>query len=215
MDKQKESFFKDLSIYLKNTLGPDYEIIVHSIKNGDYENARVIALENGYISGRNLNSPLTDLALKMIKDKEYEKSNYKTHYIASTKNNKKIIGSTFFIKNDVNELEGLLCINHDISKIDNAVNNLLNVLNISNLQNMITESPSSESLSESIEDIIYSVVDPTLLNSNMLLSPEQKQVIIKKLYHKGVFSMKGAVAKVAKIIKTSEPTIYRYLKEVK
>ncbi len=212
MKKEKEQFYRDFTEYLGKTLGPDYEIIVHSVDNGDCDNAHVVALVHGYISGRNMNSPLTDLALSMIKNKDYEKNNYKVHYKASTKSNKEIIGSTFFIKDKDGKLEGMLCINHDITKIRKAANDLMSSLNIPRLNDSVAQAPASESLSESIEDIIYSIVDPSLLNTNMMLSPEQKEEIIGQLYKKGVFAMKGSVPKVAKILKTSEPTIYRYLK---
>lgn len=212
MRKEKEQFYRDFAEYLGKTLGPDYEIIVHSVDNGDCDNAHVVALVHGYISGRDMNSPLTDLALTMIRNKDYERSNYKVHYKASTKSNKEIIGSTFFIKDKDGRLEGMLCINHDITKVRKAANDLMSSLNIPKLTDSVAKTPASESLSESIEDIIYSIVDPSLLNTNMMLSPEQKEKIIGQLFKKGVFAMKGSVPKVAKILKTSEPTIYRYLK---
>ncbi len=215
MEKNKEQFFKEFTEYLGKTLGPDYEIIVHSVDNGDCDNAHVVALANGYISGRTLNSPLTNLALSMIKNKEYKKQPYKIHYKASAKSNREIIGSTFFIKDKDGKLEGLICINHDITKIKNTTNELLSLLNIPHLEDTVIKAPASESLSESIEDIIYSIIDPSLLNTNMILSPKQKEDIIGQLYEKGVFSMKGSVPKVAKLLKTSEPTIYRYLKNFK
>lgn len=215
MKKSKEQFYKKFTEYLGKSLGPDYEIIVHSIENGNYKKSHVIALANGYVSGRNFDSPLTDLALLMIKNKEFEHSDYKINYKASTKSNKEIIGSTFFIKDEKGKLEGLLCINHDLTQLTKAAKDLITSLNIPKTDSSISKNQASEALSESIEDTIYSLIDPTFLNTNMILSPQQKENIIGKLYEKGVFSMKGSVLKVAKILKTSEPTIYRYLKNFK
>ncbi|MDF7639663.1 PAS domain-containing protein [Lactobacillus sp. ESL0791] len=214
MDQYKKIFLKDLAEFLGAALGKDYEIIIHAVdKNG--ENAHVIALVNSNISGRNFDSPLTNLALKMIKNKEYEKYNYKVKYLTTTKTNNDIVGATFFIKDKLGNLEGLLCINHSISNIKRAIVDLLNSLDIPNLLNNKDDKPSSESLSNSIEDIIYSVINPNLINSDIIISPEKKQEIIGKLYQNGVFSMKGAVSTVAKILGISEPTIYRYLKNFK
>ncbi|MCH3904411.1 MAG: helix-turn-helix domain-containing protein [Lactobacillus sp.] len=77
-----------------------------------------------------------------------------------------------------------------------------------------TDEP-EEVLATSVEGLIYSVVDPKMLQSNMLLSPKQKEKLISELHIKGVFSVKGSVQKVAKILRISEPTIYRYLRNLK
>ncbi|EIR5586132.1 helix-turn-helix domain-containing protein, partial [Campylobacter jejuni] len=53
------------------------------------------------------------------------------------------------------------------------------------------------------------------LNSDYQLSIAQKEEIAEKLYEKGIFNIKGAVPIVAKFLKISEPSVYRYLKKFK
>ncbi len=46
------------------------------------------------------------------------------------------------------------------------------------------------------------------------LKAKEKASVIKVLHDKGVFNMKGAISLVAKELSASEPTIYRYLKNI-
>ncbi|EAL5084671.1 DNA-binding protein, partial [Campylobacter jejuni] len=72
-----------------------------------------------------------------------------------------------------------------------------------------------ETLSHSIEDILVQSVDSSYLNFDYQLSITQKEEIAEKLYEKGIFNIKGAVPIVAKFLKISEPSVYRYLKKFK
>ena len=57
--------------YLGATLGPDYEVVLHEILP---ETSRVAAIANGSISGRSVGAPITNAALRMIMQKQYETS---------------------------------------------------------------------------------------------------------------------------------------------
>ena len=63
--------------YLGQTLCPDYEVVLHEILP---ENSRVAAIANGSISGRSVGAPLTNAALRMIMQKQYETSDYNLNY---------------------------------------------------------------------------------------------------------------------------------------
>ncbi len=47
------------------------------------------------------------------------------------------------------------------------------------------------------------------------MSVDEKTCVVKHLYDKGAFNLKGAVVEVAKALQVSEPTIYRYLNKYK
>ena len=90
--------------YLGKTLGPDYEVVLHEILP---ENSRVAAIANGSISGRSVGAPITNAALRMIMQKQYETSDYNLNYTGQLANGKTIRSSTMFIK-DGGKLVGLL-----------------------------------------------------------------------------------------------------------
>lgn len=214
MNSKKQRLFESLAAYLGATLGQDYEVVVHSVNQDKIENSEIIAIENGHISRRTIHSPLTDLALEMIKNKDYERMNFKTNYKAITQEGTITRGSTYFIKDDEGNLEGLLCINHDQTRLRQLANSILDYCNDVTPDATEEANESTEMLSSSVEDIVNAVIDPVFLNEEMVLSPKQKEAAISKLYDKGVFSMKGSVQKVAKLLHMSEPTVYRYLKEL-
>ena len=74
---------------------------------------------------------------------------------------------------------------------------------------------SIENLSLSIEDILAQHIDLNYLKSGFTLSTKQKGDIIKTLYDKGIFNIKGSLYQVAKLLNISEPSVYRYLNKLK
>ncbi len=215
MDKLRKENLSKLVKFLGEVLGENYEIVLHDI---DENGSSVAAIANNHISNRNVNSPLTGFALDLLKDKVYEEKDYLIGYKAMTKQGKDIQGSTFFIKND-RKIQGMLCINYDDSEYKNLSEKILKLGNVtkSNIkkeQIPVTSTETVEHLSESIEDIMASIIEPSILNSDTILKPKKKQEIINALFNKGVFNIKGAVLKVSKILNMSEQSVYRYLKKV-
>lgn len=229
-DEQKELFIK-LTHFLGQVLGKSYEVVFHIIsKKGSY----IAAIENSHISGRTIDSPLTAFASKLLQEKAYLKKDFLFHYKAQTKENKLLNGSTFFIKKG-EKLVGILCINHDTSEIQKAVHKIIEIENLSGFGEITAslmsesgdsssfgESPqpqnaqiSIENLSHNIEDILAQSIDLNYLKSGFTLSATQKNDIIKNLYQKGIFNIKGSLYIVAKLLKISEPSVYRYLNKLK
>lgn len=74
---------------------------------------------------------------------------------------------------------------------------------------------SLETLSHNIEDILAQSIDLNVLKSGLTLKSVQKNDIIKKLYKKGIFNIKGSLNIVSKLLKMSESSIYRYIGKFK
>ncbi|MBZ7928772.1 helix-turn-helix transcriptional regulator [Campylobacter molothri] len=219
-EKQKEQFIK-LTKFLGQVLGKQYEVVFHVIdKKGTY----IAAIENNHISGRTLESSLDAFISELIQKKVYLKKDFLYDYKALVEKNKFVRGSTFFIKNS-DELVGILCINHDASAIRDAICKIIDIEKLDDMGEFLSQDESSnleindlanvETLSRSIEEILAQNIDMSYLNSNYQLSITQKEKIAKTLYEKGIFNIKGAVAIVAKFLKISEPSVYRYLKKFK
>jgi predicted transcriptional regulator YheO len=68
-----------------------------------------------------------------------------------------------------------------------------------------------------IEDYTYETIDQVILSSKISpsrMSAEEKVQILKVLDSKGVFRVKGSMNYISKQLMISEPTLYRYLKEI-
>lgn len=205
MTPQTKTEYIKLVHFLAQTLGSDYEIVLHDITK---DGASIVEIANNHISGRTINSPLTGFALELVSKKIYLERDYLTNYKANA-SGKNIKGSTFFIKEN-GEIAGMLCINYDKSKIENIVSQLLGNNALS------TEEQGVEMLSLDLAELIHELTGLSvneLKNTN--LKPKQKQEIVDSIYEKGIFNIKGSISELAEILQLSESSIYRCINKSK
>lgn len=200
--------------FLGIVCGPNFEIVLHDISTPKHS---VIAVANNHISERTVGAPLTDLAISLIEKKEYEHKDFVCNYAGKTHNGKQLVSSTFFIKEN-GKLIGLLCINNDTSMFQEMHHKLETFLSNFALPSSSDNGGYQEALDGSIKDISKEIILKAVGNS--AVAPErmtagEKKSLIKSLYDSGVFSMRGTVPFVAKELFISEPTVYRYLKQIK
>lgn len=213
IDKLK---YSSLVKFLGEVLGYDTEIVLHDI--GENSN-NIHTIVNGHISNRNVGAPLTDLALKFIINREYEKRNYVCNYSGKSKDNNTIISSTFFIKDENNNLSGLICINQDKNKYLNISKEILKLGKIihDNEEINLNVHNYTENFSNSISEMVTNILNEFTRENKILpekMNRNKKLKIIDILNQKGVFMLKGAVHEVAKQLHSSEASIYRYIGEV-
>lgn len=214
------SIYQQLTKFLASVCGREFEIVLYWLEKGE---VYIAALENSHISGRNLDSPMTEFGLSLIKNKVYLEKEYVTNFHSVNSRKNHLTSHTFFIKDNSNQLLGILGINHDRS-IDQTmllkVKDLVNIMEDRFPTDNQTDNISKDSitkpqvLTQSIEEIIYTIIDPQLLYEDVSLSQELKINIVDQLNQHDVFTVKGAVAKVADILNISIPSVYRYLKIV-
>ncbi|HEY3424719.1 MAG TPA: PAS domain-containing protein, partial [Negativicutes bacterium] len=87
--------------FIADIIGSHCEVLLHDIV--DVENS-VIAIRNGYISGRSLGCPLTDLGFKLLENKSYLNQNAIVNYRSRTDSGENLISSTYYIKDEKGEL---------------------------------------------------------------------------------------------------------------
>ncbi|GKX28515.1 hypothetical protein SH1V18_09950 [Vallitalea longa] len=222
MDKNTLKQYTSLVKFLGQTLGPDYEVALHDIQPNSKS---IVAIANGHISGRDVGAPMTNLGLEIIANKEYKYKDHKLNYNGVSKDQRVLRSSTFFIKDDEEELIGMLCINFDDKRYTELSEKLLQLCHPDKLieQNHKYDSVdsmvqnSTETFSESIEEVTDTVLNKVLQDSNIpvdRLTQEERLNIVDILDKKGVFMLKGAVSTVANKLSCSEPSIYRYLAKI-
>lgn len=191
MEKFEIDNWRQFAILLTTVLGSSYEIAF-------YANDKNIFQTKGF--------------KKIISESDLNKSN---NYQIITNKAKKITTFVFFIRDAEGENSGTIFINHNASSDIAAIDKLIKSLNLQDFFHDSTKRSQQNTFSDSIEDVIYNVIDPKYLDSQMILSPDQKKYIITKLYEEDVFSRRGAVSTVAKVLRMSEPTVYSYLHKIK
>ncbi|MEG1461550.1 helix-turn-helix transcriptional regulator [Anaerorhabdus sp.] len=209
--------YKKIAKFLAACLGKDYEVAIHEIKNDEL---KLVCLENGDISKRTINAPLSELALRFISDEKYKNSDYEVNYKGLSGDNV-LRSSTFFIKNDKGKLIGLLCINFNIGHINKSIkkinDELKELFDIVDTNNYVEEA-NVEYFTEDISTVISNIIEPIIRKKNLpvaRLSFDEKMLLIEELKKQGVFLLKGAVSEAAIQLHSSEASIYRYLKKTK
>ena len=207
-DHEVLEVYRNLVPFLAQLCGPCCEVVLHDVSN---PSCSVIAIENGFNSGRQIGSPLTDLAHAIIESGEYKDKDYLANYSGVSKK-KNFVSSTYFIKNG-GRLIGLLCINRDMSpmvELENTLNFLKSQYNLT-----LPDTEIQENFDTPVTTMLHNLVEKVIHDSGM--TPKYMQMndkirIVQKLQEQGVLNMKGAVSEIASQLLISEPTVYRYLK---
>mgnify|MGYP004516528099 FL=1 len=198
--------------FLGEALGPDYEVVLHDLTGQD---GTIVAIVNNQISGRTEGAPLSNMALRFIHGRVYEKQDYLAGYQGASQSKGRLRSSTMFIK-DQGELIGMLCINFDAGKYSRMAQELLALCGAHaepaqggmGVENFVS------SLPDAVQDAIAEVTGTAGLPPDRL-TMEEKIRIVESLQQAGIFYMKGAVSEVAAQLGSSEATIYRYLSKLK
>ena len=204
----------DFSDFLGTVLGPDYEIIVYDLK-------QILYIINGNISGRKSGDLLSPTMKSILQREESAKETWLSNYRALSSNGKILRASSFFIKDESRKVVGGLNINFD----DNRYKELSNLIfSLCHPDNYVSKNISieikgndeqtifSENISNTIDEILNRI-NKSLPFSD--LSHSEKLDIIRQLYQKGIFSMKGSVKTVGNRLSCSPASMYRYLELVK
>lgn len=209
------SSYIQLVDFLGACFGENTEIVLHSF---DDINHSIIAIHNGYISGRAIGAPLTKFALSKLKDKGKEGPPYYVNYLGMSNNNKPLRSSSFFILDKQGKPRGMLCINTDVTKYQQAADLLQKLAFISsgrpeekedNNGIEVFHSTPEDMIGELISEVTHSIgVAPERL------TVDEKIEIVRRLNEEKFFLIKGAVSKVSDTLGVSEATVYRYLSNI-
>ena len=230
MTEQMLRQYSQLVEFLGLALGPDYEIVLHEILP---ENSRVAAIANGNISGRSVGAPITNAALRMIMQKQYETSNYNINYTGQLASGKTIRSSTMFIK-DNGKLVGLLCINFDDSRFHELSDNILRLVHPDDFVHhhyFPNDAPAKQpaapqhthaqptehfqsDMNGLMEDLFATVTKDTDVPLRRLTQAERAE-IVARLYEQGMFELRGAVQFTVQKLGCSQASVYRYIKNAK
>ncbi|CCQ96667.1 conserved hypothetical protein [[Clostridium] ultunense Esp] len=202
--------------FIADICGPAYEVVLHDISKPE---SSVIAIRNSHITGRKVGSPMTDLALKILKQKNYTNKDFITNYDGYGEDGKTFLSSTFFIKNTNLELIGMICVNNntsDIKQFEDSYNAIMNRFRFREEDNK-DEARYEENIENSLASVANSIITKTIQKINVpaeRMTIEEKIRIVNELDSEGVFLLKGSISQVAKELNISESTVYRYLNKL-
>ena len=194
-------FARRLVKALAAQFGSTCEVVLHDLTKEDPDHT-IIAIENGYISGRSVgDGPSTEGTLTD-----------RLCYLTKTRDGKILKSSTVFIRDEKGRVIGILAINNDIT-LTVACEHALHSYNTS-LQS--TKEP--EPISTNVSDLLDSLIDQSIRmvgKPAALMDKGEKVRAIRFLNDSGAFLITKSGPKVCQIFGISKYTLYSYLDEAK
>jgi predicted transcriptional regulator YheO len=197
--------------FIASVSGKNCEVVLHDLRKLDHS---IIAIQNNHITGRKTGDTITDFALDIIHNEKHKSKNYICNYAGKTGNGRKSVrASTYFIRDEDNNLIGMLCTNVDVTALSNARKYLDDLIMIKENAEMKEQENFSLNINEHVNSIISKTISE-FGSEPLRMTMEEKKDIVKLLESEGVFQLKGVVGEVAKFLEVSDQTVYRYLKEL-
>lgn len=200
--------------FLGACLGENTEVVLYDFKDINHS---VIAIHNEHISGRTIGAPLTSFVLSKLKDKGKEGPPYYLNYLGMSKNNTPLKCNSFFILDKYGNPRGMLSINTDVTKYQQAAELLQKLAFLPLEKPREKESTNFEAFHSSPRDMIFGIINQ-VTNSGEIsierLTVDEKIEIIRHLNAEKLFLIKGSVSEVAETLGISLATVYRYLSKI-
>lgn len=188
------------------TFGKSCEVVLHDLTTP--ENS-VVYVVNGTVTGRKKGQTFDHLLKFVLLNKNF-RDDYTVNYIVETEDGRKVKSSSALIRDDEDEVIGMLCINYDLSVI-NRIKEELDVFLPPSCQETAPAGPEVRT-DQNVSTIVDGLIDRIISDRKKReLTKQDNLEIIKFMDDKGIFLVKGAIDKVAACLGLSKVTIYGYL----
>ena len=201
---------RPMAEFLAQALGENYEVVLHDLSDGE---DHVVALFNGHISGRgedHLEKLQHPYLVKYFMQNQHK--DYLVHYSNKSVDGRKLLSSTYFIKDEDRRLVGCICLNSDISVYLELKEQLDRLIACTGTPIVLQLDRDTEA---DMSSIAGDILEQTLSGLDVgAMRTEEKRNVIEQLNKRGVFLLRGFVEEVARRLEISVQTVYRYLKEL-
>jgi predicted transcriptional regulator YheO len=213
MLEKNSEFLIRLAKGITTIFGERCEVVIHDFAD---ITKSVVHIE-GNLTQRSEGAPITDLVYKLINEFGSDAPD-KLGYRNTLDNGKILKCSTVFVRDDDGKIEGCLCINFDVSDFI-FLSRAFSEFN--SLHPVATGSEADhpkERFAKNFAETMESVIDAILAEYHKvpaMMDRDEKKQLVRKLDKSGVFTIKGAVLYLSKVLGVTRYTIYSYLKEVR
>jgi len=194
------------------TLGRNYEIVLHDLSK---EPSVILAIENGYLTGRDMETPLTSFGENLMKASEISDKDYLANYPSEAPDGRKLRSSVAFIRDEGGSLIGYLCINYDMlqAQVLKDMSEFLTAITPLSLAGMEGEKFSLPGR-DRLEDLILET--RRILGKPLRFADRKERYqVMEWLEGKGFFGLKGAIPELAREFGKSRYTVYGDLRKIR
>lgn len=187
-------------------VGTDCEVVLHDYE-GDYDRT-IVAIENGHVTGRKVGDCGTNLGLEVLRGTVSDGDKY--NYLTKLPDGRMLKSSSVYFHDDEGKAIGALCINWDITEIQNAEQAIKNLVAAQEPE------PVKEFISPNVGDILDALIRESLDFVGKpveKMTKEDKMKGLKYLDEKGTFLIKKAGDRVTEFYHISKYTLYNYLEQ--
>lgn len=189
-------------------IGAHCEIVLHSLED---LNCSAIRIANGEHTGRQIGSPITDMALRMLHDMAGADSSVSKTYFTRAKSGVLMKSVTIAIRNKEQRVIGLLCINMNLDvPFSDIIQTFVPPESLDVSPSVNFASSVDELVAQTLEFAIEEVGSDRSVSNNA----KNKQIVLN-LYEKGIFDIKDAINQVAERLNISKHTVYLYIRQFK
>ena len=197
--------YRPLVQALGNLLGPHCEVVLHFLED---PRRSVDSIANGHVTGRTPGSPLTDLALDMLRDFRAGGPLHQTYY-STAPNGHPLKSSSAIIRNAEGKAIGMLCVNLDLDVPLHRFAQAFAPAPEPGLEHV------PEYFAHNVADLLESTVDAVIReaeNDPAVSASQRNKQIVCTLFDKGVFEFKEAIHYVAARLKVTHHTVYMHIR---
>ena len=192
--------------FISHLMGPQTEVVLHD------RTGKILWITGGEITGRAAGQQEQPSAMEMIaRQQAAEGSDFCTGYKSFSRKGTPLRSSSLFFRDEKGALDYVLCVNQDIS----AYVNLQEMLGA-----FIGDRPEVQQVqpdNDSLDDVVMKMIlgEIARLKPSDLESKEDKLRLIARLNEKGIFGARGAGGTVCELLHIAQPTLYKYLQELR
>ena len=153
-----------------------------------------------------------DRAMELVaRQRAAEGFDYTTGYKSFSRKGTPLRSASLFLRDSQERLDYILCVNQDIS----AYVDLQQMLDtfIGDRPAVAQVQPEQDTLDDVVMKMILGEI--ARMKPADIDSKEAKLRLIKRLNEKGIFGARGAVGTVCELLHIAQPTLYKYLQEIK
>ena len=191
-------------------IGPHCEVVIHSLESLEKS---VVKIVNGHHTGRKVDSPITDLGLKMLSLFKKTGEVAPKSFFTTAKDGALLKSTTCVLAGENGKPIGLFCINMNLSQpFPEIIKTLMPDMASSHAAGM------NENFSASATEVIEQALNDAILEVDNDISINQRgrnKAITKVLLENGIFELKEATALISENLGITRHAIYKYIREFK
>ena len=205
-------FYKRLAHAIATQFGENCEVLVHHLTGNDPEHT-IVCIENGHVSSRQQGDGPSEIALEAMHTEHPENLKDQSGYLLKTHDGRIVKCSTTYIRAEDGKIEGIFCVNYDITDLlmaEKAVHSLLHQ------DEAVKKEP--RSIPQNVNDLLDGLIEQSVAlvgKPIAMMNKSDKMDAIEFLDKAGAFLVTKSGDKVSTYFGISKYTLYSYLDTIR